>query len=901
MSHGSHGRRPSDRRASSFGFAAGQAESSRPLWVALTDLCAWTTFVAVAACLGGRLAIGQLVLVVGASATALCWLLHQLTAERPAYSWTGSEKLWLAGILIAVAQIVPLPREWLLKVAPKLKEILPLWFDDPSSTLGTIGWSQLSLAPWETASGLATFVAYAILFLVLAQRLQTRADVARMLCGVSLVTFFVAAFALLEFLTSNGNFYWVFRHPHVRTGHFPQGCFTNRNHLSQFISLGVGPLLWWILRLARSDTSALGDSPREPLRRLTMIVLFPCLAAMYLASLLTLSRGGLLALGTATAVSLMLMCRVGLITARAVAGLTLVTLVSAVLFYFTGYESLAGRIERSVDGGAKTSGRLEIWQANIDVARDFPVLGTGVGTHADAHRLHLDIENQDGLEFVHAESGYLQVASETGFAGFLIALLFIATSALWCLAGLRHPDLDCRAASAAILASLAANLSHAVGDFFWYTPSCMMLLGMQLAGAFRLARLARETSPRPAVDWSLPRPLTLLATFGLLAITAWLIDQKLPGALAEPDRLCALVLEAEERIKDDDESSEVSLARQKTRLRAVLRATRINPRDARSHEFAAQAYLELFELRQSVAANSLPLSQLEDAVQASQFQSPEELDNWLQRAVGPPMKLLRLADKSFRRAIQTSPVCSNCYLNLAQLSFLNRDHAESPEQFTAQSLRLRPHDPYTLFVVGASKLRKGDQEEALSYWRGAFSRSPKLRGRIAELLVPQVEPDFFMTHFQPDWQTIETIARAYDKAERADQAHATWQLYISEGERRLKRAYSVESNDDQIEWIALTLNAAHLATRDVEGAIRFLEPVAKRLPNSFVIRRTLGSHLYSRDRLTEAVTHLEWCAERRPDDVVLQQAALRAGKERLRSTTLTELDSDVTRPTSSRR
>ena len=186
MSHGSKRTKTSRPDSSVIEFGTKSAISSQPLLVTATDVCLWLTMFAVAIGFGGRLAGGQLALVIGSSITAFCWMLYQFTSADSRYSWTGSEWLWAAGILVGLSQIIFLPTDLLLTFSPQIKEILPLWFDKETARLFPAGWHQLSLAPWETSSGLATFTSYALLFAVACQRIRTIRDIEQTLCRVAL-------------------------------------------------------------------------------------------------------------------------------------------------------------------------------------------------------------------------------------------------------------------------------------------------------------------------------------------------------------------------------------------------------------------------------------------------------------------------------------------------------------------------------------------------------------------------------------------------------------------------------------------------------------------------------------------------------------------------------------------
>ena len=666
--HKSKRRRHRSRQRLTFTTRGSSATPSEPWLVSATDVCLCVTFVLVALGFGGRSAIGQLFLVAGAVVTAGCWLLHQLTKPEAKYTWTGSEWLWVAGILVAGFQIVPLPQSWVFTVSPHMKEILPILLSSTAASPLGEGWNQLSLAPGQTASGLATFAAYGLLFLVVVQRVRTRVDVERMLCAAALASVAMGGFALAQYLTSNEKFFWMIDHPFMTTSHCALGCFTNRNHLAQFLALGVGPLVWWILRRFHDQEQSNGNGLAPELHQMAVLSLLLGLGVAVLASLLCYSRGGLLSLGVVAGVSSGLLCRMGLASAKIVLGLIVTAVVIGGVFFVTGYEKLEDRLD-GTQTKKSNDGRIAIWTANIDVARDFPWMGTGIGTHADAYHLHFDQGIEDSMVFTHAECGYLQVASESGFCGLFVALAFIAVSLRVCLRVLWHPDLRCRSAAAAVLASLLGNISHAAFDFFWYTPSCMLLLAIQLAAMVRLSRSMADPAAAdelPAPGLRLPRLLTVVSACGLVAAGGWMLGHKIPSAQAEPDRMQFLCLSHHRTGQADEEDEDLA----EERGDFVIRAAKLDPADSQLQESAGLEYLRRFDARQLTSESQLAFGQIRDVVKSSEFKSAREMKDWMRVAVGDNTRLLQLAARSFRRAIQASPLRAYSYLMVAELGFL---------------------------------------------------------------------------------------------------------------------------------------------------------------------------------------------------------------------------------------
>jgi O-antigen ligase len=189
------------------------------------------------------------------------------------------------------------------------------------------------------------------------------------------------------------------------------------------------------------------------------------LGVLVFSTLFSLSRGGTVALCVSLVVMLGLLFRAKRLSGRAVAVLLGMSLVAGCLFLMFGYEKVADRLDHW-----ESQERLAVWKANWQIVRDFPLFGTGLGSHAEACPMYYDPPFVD-IEFTHAENSYLQIASECGVLGLGLALLGVACCATWCLRAINSKaDVRLRVLSAAVSASLAANVVHAVVDFSWYIP-----------------------------------------------------------------------------------------------------------------------------------------------------------------------------------------------------------------------------------------------------------------------------------------------------------------------------------------------------------------------------------------------------------------------------------------------
>ncbi|MBC7817965.1 MAG: O-antigen ligase family protein, partial [Planctomycetaceae bacterium] len=395
--------------------------------------CCWAIDAALAACvfavpclLGGRIALGQCVLAISAAVAALAWSVSVLGTRRPTWTVTWVEPLLLAVIGVGLLQITPLPPGLLRIVSPQHGKLLPLWSGDAEAA-GSLGaWQTLSLNVGETRQAMIVGLSYIALFFVATQRLRNVSDIERLLKWIAASAGLMALFGVVQWLTSNGNFFWFYDYPLTTAGQRLKGAFTNRNHFAEFLALGCAPLLWWILKTLeqRSVTpSSFGRAEARNNSDTLLGGLLLLLGVLVFAALFSLSRGGTVALGVSLVVMLGALFHAGRLSGRVVSVLLGISLIAGSLFLMFGSEKVVDRLDNW-----ESDERLAVWDANVQIVRDFPLFGTGLGSHAETCPMYFDPPFGD-VEFTHAENSYLQVASECGVFGLGLALLAVACCA----------------------------------------------------------------------------------------------------------------------------------------------------------------------------------------------------------------------------------------------------------------------------------------------------------------------------------------------------------------------------------------------------------------------------------------------------------------------------------------
>ncbi len=850
---------------------------------------------------GGRHDLGRFVFVVLSCTIALAWCCRQVALGGG--KWTRSTiayGLIAAAVAMVALQLTPLPERWLEILTPRTGQLLPLWSANSSegSTLGN--WQTISLTPSATRLALVMLLGYSLLFITAIQRLREVSDIERLLNGIALASVCMGVFGLVHYFFSNGLFFWFYQHPYRAASGQITGSFTNRNHFAHFLVLGVGPLLAWIVRRQQSQhTSKSRGMAPTPSRILSASTwLYGGVIILLMAVLLSLSRGGTLALGVALFTAILLFYRAGQVTSRTLlvaCGMTL--LVTGILSIY-GYEKVSARLDDFTAGSLEEidvhSGRRNIWSANVAAIQSGGIFGSGAGSHRDIYRIFLD--KPYDKEYTHAENGYLQIPTENGMLGGILLICALAFLGALCFRTLRRPASSRIAASTiAVTACLVASVVHAIVDFVWFIPACMSLTLLLVACLINLSRLSRssESSKEIRSSASVLAPLTRLRWIELacivLVVTGWMITVFAGPAVASIyyDRYLLASKEftlLEQRQIASQKEETVSDAQTRdayvhSMVEQLQKVVQWHPDSARAHLRLASQHLSQFERVQQQNANAMTRGQIRDAAMASGFTSAQELREWLSRAFGPNVEHLYRAYGHTRHALRLNPLQGFAYLNLADLCFLEGKKSEDIEAYLKQSLCVRPQDCDVLFEVGRQYLLMGQQDKVSSYWTKAFRNRGKHQLRIVQWMAGRISAEDFIENFQPTWDMLGVLWRRYHKvgqeADLQNLAHYAARVAMKDSK---DKPLATQTNI----WLTLAGMQSHLNEND--QALASLKQACRIAPSSYPARRALSKALLKGGQFHSAEPHLRWCLARRADDHSVRRDLVLANKEMLTKT-----------------
>lgn len=812
--------------------------------------------------LGGRHDVGRFIYAAGALLAGVgvfgCRALRGEPLGLP--GWLVA--LVLASITLVTTQLIPLPAP-MLAIGADGARWLPLWGTD--QPLGS--WQTLSLTPASTREGLALLAAHGVLLLTLVARLRSVADVQRLLRWIAAASVVMTVLALLQYAVPNGRMLWMYDHPYRDFGEALQGTFANKNHFAHFALLGVGPMLWLAMAAGRRSSSR-----RQPPNTLPVkTIAIGALVALVVAVFASQSRGGVAALSVASLTGIFVAWRSGVMELKQVTLLSLVVVGGLVGVSAFGYERIGARMGDLMSGSLQkldaTESRRLIWSANVEAFFASPWVGFGAGSHADVYPLFLNAPTT--REFTHAESGYLQIASETGTAGLvLLATLFGGLTIAILRGAQRASDKDTVWLWVAVIIGLVASATHSTVDFVWYLPGLMApTLGL-VAAAVRLERLSTPppTSSRVAPAWRYV-PSGGVAALGCFALITLLGPAK--GA-ADWDRYLRTTVSARGMVaklaarsqEHTDPHLEAALLSSTDRMVETLaRVVAADPSNARAHLRLARRLLQRDESRSASGEYAMGIDVVCDAALNGGFTNHHEMQRWLDIAFGTRAESFRRAYAHAVTAVRLGPLQGEAYLVLNTLSFLDPSQ-RSPERLVDQALAVRPYDGDVLYEAGLARWLAGQPEDCLSLWQRCVRRPGVHQLKLMSFYGATRPASAMLTDLDPGSAATGLALQVYQRQGDADDLIAICKHATGEAQRASQAGTDTpEAIAERWRQVSATLRLVGRAEEAVEPASRAVELA----PQWFPGRHEMAAAYYALERFDEADPHIRWCLARRPD------------------------------------
>jgi tetratricopeptide (TPR) repeat protein len=307
-----------------------------------------------------------------------------------------------------------------------------------------------SLYPYASRIQLYRVVNYIAIFYLL---INTLGDEERLVKFSGYLSMLGAIYGIAGLIFITGNFigFKIFS-----SNNFLSFTFRNHNHFAGYMNM----ITWLCIGMALYYSSR---------KRLVFIALG---IGSTSAVLLSLSRGGIIGfLGGILFFSLMnVLAR----NRRAIFLITSMIVIVIAIMILTGSFDVVFERMTTLKQPEITSGeRLRMWAGVLDMIKDNPLIGTGIGTFAYAYPVYQTV---GGYTINHAHNEYLETMSETGLIGG--ALLFLCIIILFGYV-IRHSTFqsgrNLSGISIGALSACFSLLTHEFFDFNLYIPSNALL------------------------------------------------------------------------------------------------------------------------------------------------------------------------------------------------------------------------------------------------------------------------------------------------------------------------------------------------------------------------------------------------------------------------------------------
>ncbi len=890
-----------------------------PGWAVQPETCALFIPVVLAVILmplgmGGRHPLGQLFLSAAAIAAAGAWLFHCYHKNDAGWQLSVLDLLFAAGIAVGIIQVIPVSATLLCGISPHLSTFLPCWTDGPW-TLGQ--WSTISLAPGETSVGIGIFVAQIILVGCIFQSIRSNQDIERILLVVAVATGLMAALGVVQYLTSNGNYLWFYEFAFNDTRSIVKGTFSNRNHYASFLAIGAGSLIWWTFKPERtkqnSSTTSQPSSRRQaPSRgsrrrqrssviqtttgiqtehRLALGLI--ALGVTTFAVLLSLSRGGTMSLAAVGLVTTGMLLKTGRITPKVAGGFLAVILLLGTALTIHGMDRVNTRLDTiwtelgtifSDTEDANLAGRREVWQAAVETITDFPVLGTGIGSHAAVTKAYMP--PTDKRIFTHAENSYLNLGVETGLVGLALAITSIVIGFLCCGVVFARGTAQEQIIAIALTGGLTAGTVHAAGDFIWYVPACSTLMMLLGACAVKLASSHIHAIPLPRL--TLDRASATIASVGAVAVLVFVGHTQLQAAKAQAffedsikqsrmiEKLSrqttgqAALYAAKTKMKSAGSPAESTTEHEivtelEARIDSLEKTVALQPDHMQAWTDLAFCKLEHFGLTRRIAGETISLTEIRQTVEQTQFESMEARTAWVQKISGDGFQDLTRAMNAALRAVTVNPCAGHAWCVLAATSFLKTQDSGLPQACINQALRIRPHEGQVLFEAANQAELDGDPTRAMQLRQQCFAECPSERGRVLNVLLPMMSAVAVCELLQPDVTGLRAIDGLWSRSSSKEDMKPVKEL-------RLAKVYEAATQVKGTTRSNLLYEAAILERTlgNIENASTTITVALAANPNNFQMRLVHIDLALAAGDTTTAKKEIDWCLLRRPDSQKLQ-------------------------------
>lgn len=465
----------------------------------------------------------------------------------------------------------------------------------------------LSIYPEATVRMFLQLLSFAAIFFVVLNYFDSEKKIRRFLLALAICGFIYSIYGIIK------------KGPLEATAEF--STFTNKNHFAAYLEIIAFLTLSYVFIISLKS------------RQFILIFISSVLAV---AIFLTASRAGRLCFLISLAVYILL-----LKMKRPVNKIASIIIPLFVFFFlfviFIGSGSFIQRMETLKEPLHAYAARLQVVTDSLKIVKDFPLLGTGLGAFREIAQKYKTSDWQSTYAFSHNEP--IQALVETGILGFMLLAIFFCNYFKNAYSAWRKRNSPFAVyITLGCLVSLFSAILHSFFDFMFHVPAVSILFFVILALALRVVYMKEPQSQSiiPQYEFVLRRSLRV----GLILILSLLLFL---GEYVVFRRYFAEKIFQKARETKITNAGIRGVLEYKRVLRDIDRAIMLNPLNSAYLNKKADFLAEL-ALREDMQ-EELPI--IED------FRDSD--------------KLLHLAEKFYKKAVDLNPTRADYHLRLGWL------------------------------------------------------------------------------------------------------------------------------------------------------------------------------------------------------------------------------------------
>jgi len=440
----------------------------------------------------------QIVILLSIGLMVCVWLWRFVSLERPRLSFPPFFPAAILFLVLIALQLLPLPRALRAFLSPaRLSHV--------TAPAHSADWGRLTANPGKTAAG-ALFLAACLAFcFVLLNTFRNRRWVKITLTVLLTLGCLEALYGLVEYWSGRQHIFWYQKIYYLEE---VTGTYINHNHfaglLGPLLLLAIGVFVVRFARFVAGRSYTFAEDGRSTWKKVTvtaqlfrrlpasLALLLGTIGLMAVALILSQSRGGLISCAIALGLQMVLLWKIRSRPTELLQGLGVLALLAAIVGVV-----LAPRILTRFSYAQRDAPeRFELWQDSARIVRDYPLLGTGLGTYRDVlsnYRPQKDFFFVAGIPqpaaINYAHNDYLQLLTECGLVGFgLMAWALVVTLRHLFSQFAQHADWEVAAMGSSLTAGIVAFLLHSLVDFNMHIPANALMFCLLVSVALVLAQ-----------------------------------------------------------------------------------------------------------------------------------------------------------------------------------------------------------------------------------------------------------------------------------------------------------------------------------------------------------------------------------------------------------------------------